>query len=74
MPSEQLSMWVIYEKPLDHPDQYVARRWVCDRDAKPTTDLLHAKSLELLRKQLPPGLSRINRAKTDHPIIVESWM
>lgn len=74
---QALSMWVIYAKPLDAPDSFVARRWDMargDRDFSPASACHVAPSLELVRAMLPEGLYRIDRSAGDEPHIVETWL
>lgn len=74
MSKNQLSIWTVYKRPLDHPDKYVARRWLATPQPTPTDDKLLADDLDALRKKLPPGLIRMSRQPEDDPVIVESWI
>lgn len=74
-PPAPLIMWVVYEKPLDFPGEFVARRFeVANGKESPTADLLRASSLDALRVQAPPGLTSIPRQAGDDPCIVECWL
>lgn len=65
-------MWVVYDHPTDHPDDYVARRFNWD---KPTEDVITSKDLELLRKSLAQkGLYPLARNHVDDPVIIETWV
>jgi hypothetical protein len=66
-------MWVIYDKPKNHEDQFVARRWEVGGPLKPTDDILSANDLESVRALLPGGLVRMGRMPGDDPVIVEAW-
>lgn len=66
-----LTIWVIYERPWDYPNNFVARAWEFD---KPTEEILLGDSLEEVRQLLPAGLFRMPRAPTDDPVIVETWL
>lgn len=70
MSREGLSIWVVYDHPTDHPDVYIARRFVNDR---PTGDTIQGLTLDAVRDQLPAGLARFNRDPKDDPKIVECW-
>ena len=71
-PTEQ---WAVYERPLDYPDQFIARRWIIeDGEPKPTNDIFLAPTLSSLRSKLPGGLLRIPRFKNDDKTIVEVWI
>ncbi|MBA1280438.1 hypothetical protein [Stutzerimonas stutzeri] len=72
--TDQLSMWTVYERPADHPQQYVARRWIAIPKAEPTSEFLVADDLESLRQKLPTGLVRMDRNPGDDPVIVETWI
>lgn len=67
----QQSIWTIYNRPVDFPDKFVARRW---EGSMPTQDILIADDLEELRRQLPPGLYRLARHPADDPVVVETWL
>jgi hypothetical protein len=67
-----LTIWVVYDHPLDWPDHYVARRW--DGEL-PTEDLVVTFDLELLREHLADkGLARLDRRRNDDPVILETWL
>jgi hypothetical protein len=72
-----LEMWVVYERPKDFPDKYVARKWLIDRGGITPTKLGFVRdSLEELRDYLVsnvPGLHRMDRQPGDDPCIVEVW-
>lgn len=66
-----LNLWVVYERPLDHPEHFVVRRWVLDR---PTKDFRLGRSLREVREFIPPGLHRVPRHPNDDAKIVETWI
>lgn len=68
---DDLNIWVVYERPLDYPGGFIARRFELD---SPTTDIRKGESLNAVRDQLPPGLTRIDRDPNDEPQIVECWL
>lgn len=75
MDTKRSAMWVIYEKPADFPDGFIARKHVIDVGShRPTMTCAHGETLESVRSQLPPGLVRLDRSPGDDPVIVESWM
>lgn len=74
MSSDQLSMWTLYEKPLDYPDQFVARRWLAGATVVPTEDVLLADNLATLRAKLPQGLHCLPAQPGDDPRIIETWI
>ena len=65
-----LEIWVVYDRPLDSPDLWVARKWILDQ---PTGITLAATTLEGLREMLPEGLFMMPRQEGDDPVIVETW-
>ena len=70
-----LEMWVIYERPKDYPQGFVARRWlIAAGEPRPTSVAFVADTLEGARAQLPPGLFRMDRQPDDEPQIVEVWL
>lgn len=71
-----LSMWVVYDHPLDMPEHnIVARRHeVHATGPLATKDVLVGHTLQAVRDQLPRGLARLPRALEDDPTIVEVWL
>lgn len=70
-----LSMYVIYDHPADHPDEFVARRWDVGATGPIPKELVgSAKTLEEVRELLPPDLAMIPRMPGDDPKIVEVWL
>jgi hypothetical protein len=72
-----LTLWTIYDHPLDFPDSFVVRRWHVRRgnenpvlDGAPT---LH-DSLEAARESLPASLACMHRSENDDPNILETWI
>lgn len=74
MAKNQLSIWTVYERPLDHPEKFVARRWIATQQPSPTDDVLFADDLDSLRKMMPSGLVKMQRQQGDDPVIVETWI
>lgn len=74
---EPFSVWVIYDHPLDYPNNYVARRHVVEFGAgtRPTGDCIIGPHIEMLRAVFAQsGMIRLNRVPEDDPKIVESWL
>ena len=73
-----MSIWTVYDHPLDFPHGFIARRWEIRRGAgEPawTEDVMRAYELEPLQEQLMDmGLSRLGRNEGDEPQIVECWL
>lgn len=75
--SEPLSMWSIYERPSDYPEEYVARRFEIGGgpEPRPTAEIIKSASLdELRRAMMQRGLVPLARAASDQRQIVESWV
>lgn len=73
--SAELAMWVIYERPSDHPDDFV----LCRHVVGPGTVMADARmycapTLDEIRLMLPSGLVCIGRSESDEPQIVETWL
>lgn len=66
-----LPIWVVYERPADYPIWCVARLFIGDQ---PTPVILKGATLDMVRRQLPPGLHCLPRAESDEPHVVESWL
>lgn len=69
--SDPLPLWVIYDRPTDMPNAFVARKWLND---VPTHEVLQAGTLDGLRSLLPRGLHLLPRDPADDPKIVEVWI
>ena len=70
-----LSLWTIYEKPLDQPDGFLARRFESNKDGDgPTLDTVTGE-LEHIRDIFTrAGLYRLSRSVDDDHEIVETWV
>jgi hypothetical protein len=70
-----LSMWTVYEKPTDHPTEFVVRRFDCTAQGPVATHDAYTGPLELIRESLlQAGLIRMERHPNDEPQIVETWL
>jgi hypothetical protein len=72
-------MWVVYERPSDYPDGFIARLWAVTLTGTmplPFKDaVLTGATLEEIREKLTPyGLCRLERDPRDEPQIVEVWV
>jgi len=70
-----LPMWTIYERPLDHPEGYIARRFESGKGVHgPTMDTIEGE-LEAIRDIFQrAGLFKLPRDDGDEPQIVETWV
>lgn len=64
-------IWTVYDRPLDFPHNFVARKFV---GIQPTESTITGNSLEEVRAGLPPGVVKLDRAPDDDPKIVEVWL
>lgn len=62
---------VIYEKPKDYPNHYIARVWDAD---KPTNAVMIRDSLEEIRSEMPCSFVKVNRFDKDDNCIIEVWV
>lgn len=67
--SGELLMWTVYGS----PGKFVARPCMTANGITPMPVHLEDFTLEGLRAQLPPGLTRSDRLPDDDPIVVETW-
>ncbi len=67
----KLPIWVVYERPTDYPDGFIARLWLNDQPQKVT---VKGKTLSEVRMGLPPDLFPMARSPGDDPCIVEVWL
>lgn len=73
-PEESTTFFVIYEKPIDHPDLFVVRRWFIyggNQYAEHVPRLAH--TLEDAREHVPEGRIRLERFPGDATHIKEVW-
>jgi len=69
-----LEMFVIYDRPTDHPNHFVVRRWLVHHYPAPCEACTLHNSLEEARRSLPDGLTRVRRDVNDEQQIVETWL
>lgn len=73
-----LSMWTVYEKPDDYPNEYVARRWIVGPKGQQLSGEAYVSNrLDWLRAYLLeqfPGMVRLGRSPGDDSKIVETWI
>lgn len=70
-----LSMWTVYERPTDHPEGYVVRRFDCTAQGPVATQDAYSGELEAIRDTLwRAGLIKLDRQAGDEPQIVETWL
>jgi hypothetical protein len=67
------TIWLVYEKPLDFPDEFVSRSH--NTEKKRTGAIIHAHRLAKLRQLLrDQGLYRIEHGAADDADVIESWL
>lgn len=79
MQEDTLTVYTIYNNPLDFPGDYVISKWDTVKGSdEPQKDLNYMfvdKSLEPCRDELKrKGLYNLGRHADDDPCIVESWI
>lgn len=74
--SNDLIMWVVYEKIPPYPSNYQARAFTITAEGRQATGQHAVGSLELVRNYLGVhlGLTRLNRSPEDDPSVVETWL
>lgn len=79
--TERLSMWTVYDHPLDYPDHFVARRFEVgqptegDNGVIRTNDTIKSPYLQDVRTVLAEaGLACLPRSDGDEPQIIEVWL
>lgn len=70
--SDMLDMWVIYRRPSDYPDHYVARLWLAG--ASTLTFALADTLGELQAALIEAGRIKLDRDRNDDNVIVETWL
>lgn len=76
MRADVLSIWTVYDRPADHPEGFIARRFeIRDGGAFPTDDVRTSHLAHDLRESfILDGLTMLPRSEHDHPTVVESWL
>ena len=69
--SEELVTWVVYDRPTDHPDKAIARKFI---GGVPTPEFIAADSVDALRQSMPAGAHVIPRSAGDPKSVVEVWV
>ena len=73
-----ISVYTIFDKPTDFPDDFVCRRFESLGEPEPRVIPCEVvgtgKTLEEVRKCVPAGLHRLDRTPGDDPNIVETWI
>lgn len=71
-----LTIWTIYQSPLDYPGRFVVRAYDVAGDGQvvPRAEQAVCGSLEEARARVPCGLYWMNRNPVDDPTIVETWI
>jgi hypothetical protein len=74
-PQPAVSMWAVYDHPLDDPDVFIARRWeVRGLEYRATQDTKRDTDIEAIRDELRAmGLHRIKEGGGD-PVVIETWL
>jgi hypothetical protein len=69
-----LRMWTIYERPMEHPEHFVVRKWRVTKDGPwPSSHVQLASTLDDARAVVPAGLVCLARSGSDDPTVVETW-
>lgn len=69
--------YAVYERPLDFPNSYVARKWYIEPGKEPRPEkesFAISPTLEGIRALIPAGLTCLPRLPNDDPVIVEVWI
>lgn len=70
-----LPMFIIYEKPSDFPEHYVARLWWTLPEQHATNFTLRSRNIEEIRDLMEGlGLAKLMRNEEDDPVILETWL
>ena len=71
----RLTMWTVYDRPTDHPDSFVARRWSIEPGgARAERVTIVARAIAPIRAWLhATGFHRMPAMPGDDPVILETW-
>lgn len=68
-------MWIVFEKPDDYPNSWVARRWLVYDVPQPTPEHLISPSLDVLEDVLlRMGFAKLARSPEDDPAVLSTWV
>lgn len=71
---DELIQYVIYQRPKDHPEGYVVRRWrIGEQGLEAESFAWRVDTLEQARAVVPAGLYCLGRMPGDDPVILEVW-
>lgn len=72
----KLSMWTVYDSPLDYSGKFVARLFEVDDEIHPTPSIIITPDLATLRyiMAIEFGLVSMSRDPADDSKIVEVWI
>ena len=76
--SYQLSIYTVYDHPLDYPNSYVVKKWICNVNP-PVQDsnfLIIGEDLDRIREMLvmEMGLTVLPREINDDLVILENYI
>lgn len=72
--ADRMSVWAIYDNPLDHPERFVVREWSVEGSVvTPSNEVSLFDTLEDARASLPAGLA-LSPVPEPDPAIVEVWL
>ena len=76
LPLARIAAFVIFERPDDHPTDYVVRQQFVTGDGIVVAEDAFAicRNLEDARRAIPKGTINIGRHPKDHASITEVWM
>jgi hypothetical protein len=71
-----ISVWVVYNKPIDYPSSFVVRRIIVDSSGEllAEKECVLAEDLASARKCIPSGLAHLLPLPDDDPVIAEYWL
>ena len=72
-----LSMWTIFDRPLDYPDGHIARCFLTGggyTEPMATADAITGELETIRESMLLCGLYCLTRDPNDHPSVVETWL
>lgn len=69
------AMWVVYDHPLDYPNEYVARLHFMTPRPEASGWLVRSDDVELMRREFRRlGFVHLARHTHDDPVIMETWL
>jgi hypothetical protein len=70
----KLAMWTVFDRPRDHPEGFIARRFEVGGGIIPGSIVIAGELGEIRQLFRRAGLTCIARSADDAPAVLETWL